>query len=71
MDDPIKPWKKCKVCGADAYARDSGEFMRHGKGWFDCIHGHGFYARGFNELPRTHDCGNGLDPNCPACNRPR
>jgi len=48
----IRPWKKCAVCGGDAYSRDPGEFMRHGKGWFDCEYGHGFYSRGFNEVPK-------------------
>ena len=48
-EPPLKPWKKCVVCGCDAFARDGEHFMRYGKGWFDCIHGHGFYSRGFNE----------------------
>lgn len=48
---PIKPVKKCEVCGALAEARHPNDFTLHGKGWFDCPHGHGFYSRGFNVLP--------------------
>ena len=52
MDAPRKPLKTCPTCGEQAEARSPEDFMRYGKGWFDCPNGHGFYSRGFNELPK-------------------
>lgn len=52
MDTPRKPLKTCPTCGEQAEARSPEDFMRYGKGWFDCPNGHGFYSRGFNEIPK-------------------